>query len=157
MRIIFILRSGISLLFCWCFLTIRTRWNAVWVPVLVVILFIPQYAVAFAEGHRYARQDELQMARAAIARRGADLSRAVIFGDSIFWPVFKDLSFKWSATLFNSHTIPPGTIYLICGRASPFYSFEHRCADELPVRGDMQQIDQFSWAGRKYLIYEQRK
>jgi hypothetical protein len=32
------------------------------------------------------------VARSAIASRGTDLSNAHIFGDSIFWPVFKDLS-----------------------------------------------------------------
>jgi hypothetical protein len=78
------------------FLTISVAWRAVAVPVLVLVLFVPQYAVAYVEGHKYARQDELQVARSAIARRSGNLSRAHIFGDSIFWPVFKDLSFEWS-------------------------------------------------------------
>jgi hypothetical protein len=137
------------------FLTISVAWRAVTVPVLVLVLFVPQYAVAYAWGHKYeyARQSELQVARSAIAGRGTDLSRAHIFGDSIFWPVFKDLSFEWSPQVMHG-PIPPGTIYLICGLDRPFFPFEHVCADELPYFTGMQLVDQFSWAGRRYLIYE---
>ena len=136
------------------FLTISVHWRAVAVPVLVLVLFVPQYVVAYVEGHKYARQGELQAARSAIASRGTDLSRAHIFGDSIFWPVFKDLSFEWSPTgMFNQ---PRGTSYLICGLDPPFFTFEHVCADELPAFSGMQLVKQFSWAGRKYLIYERR-
>jgi hypothetical protein len=139
------------------FLTISSAWRAVVVPVLVLVLFVPQYAVGYVEGHKYARQGELQVARSAIAGRGTDLSHAHIFGDSIFWPVFKDLSFKWSPpVLYNPQRIPRGTIYLICGLDPPFFSFEHVCADELPAIGDMQLVEQFSWAGRRYLVYERR-
>ncbi|MGA8597952.1 MAG: hypothetical protein WB676_24820, partial [Bryobacteraceae bacterium] len=116
----------------------------------------PQYAVAYVEGHKYARQGELQVARSTIASRGTDLSRVHIFGDSIFWPVFKDLSFRWSASV-DPQRIPRGTIYLICGLDQPFFSFEHTCADELPAFGGMQLVDQFSWSGRKYLIYERHE
>ena len=85
------------------FLTISVAWRAVAVPVLVLVLFVPQYAVAYVEGHKYARQGELQVARSAIASRGTDLSHAHIFGDFIFWPVFKDLSFEWSpSVMFNT-------------------------------------------------------
>lgn len=80
------------------FLTISIRWRAVAVPAFVLLLFAPQYAMAYVEGHKYARQDELQVARRMIANRGTDLSNAHIFGDSIFWPVFKDLSFQWAPT-----------------------------------------------------------
>ena len=81
------------------FLTISVAWRAVAVPVLVLVLFVPQYAVAYVEGHKYADQGELQVARSAIASRGTDLSHAHIFGDSIFWPVFKDLSFEWAPSM----------------------------------------------------------
>jgi hypothetical protein len=139
------------------FMTISARWGAVAVPVLVLVLFVPQYAVAYVEGHKYARQDELEVARAVIASRGADLSRVHIFGDSIFWPVFKGLAFQWSVTaLSNPQAIPSGTIYLICGQDPPFYTFEHRCADELPALKGAQLVKEFSWAGRKYRIYERR-
>jgi hypothetical protein len=139
------------------FLTISIRWRAVAVPAFVLLLFVPQYAVAYVEGHKYARQDELQVARWAIASRGTDLSRAHIFGDSIFWPVFKDLSFQWAPTaLGDPQALPHGTIYLICGLDQPFYPFEHACADELPALGERRLVDQFSWAGRKYQIYERR-
>jgi hypothetical protein len=137
------------------FLTISAAWRAVAVPVLVLVLFVPQYAVAYVWGHKYeyARQGELQVARSAIANRGTDLSRAHIFGDSIFWPVFKDLSFEWSPKVSHG-PIPPGTIYLICGLDRPFFPFEHVCADELPAFTGIQLVEQFSWAGRRYLIYE---
>jgi hypothetical protein len=95
------------------------------------------------------------VARSAIGNRGTDLGHAHIFGDSIFWPVFKDLSFEWSPHVLHG-SIPPGTIYLICGLDRPFFPFEHVCADELPAFSDMQFVEQFSWAGRKYLIYERR-
>jgi hypothetical protein len=134
------------------FLTARAAWRAIVVPALVLVLFVPQYAAAYVEGHKYARQDELQVARSAIARRSADLSRAHIFGDFIFWPVFKDLSFKWTpAARYNQ---PSGTSYLICGLDPPFSPEERVCADELPYFEGMQLVERFSWAGRKYLIYE---
>ena len=139
------------------FMTISVSWRAVALPALVLVLFVPQYAVAYVWGHKYdyARQGELQVARAAIASRGADLSHAHIFGDFIFWPVFKDLSFKWSPTVMFEQ--PRGTAYLICGVDPPFFfPHEHVCADELPAFGDVQLVGQFSWAGRKYLIYERR-
>jgi hypothetical protein len=138
------------------FVTVSAAWRAVVVPALVLVLFIPQYAVAYVEGHKYARQGELQVARSAIASRGTDLSHAHIFGDAIFWPVFKDLSFRWSASV-DPQRIPSGTIYLICGLDPPFFTFEHTCADELPVFSGMQLVDEFSWSGRKYLIYERRE
>jgi hypothetical protein len=138
------------------FVTVSAAWRAVAVPALVLVLFVPQYAVAYVEGHKYARQDELQVARSAIASRGTDLSHAHIFGDSMFWPVFKDLSFRWSASV-DPQRIPSGTIYLICGLDPPFFTFEHTCADELPVFSGMQLVDEFSWSGRKYLIYERRE
>ena len=80
------------------------------------------------------------------------MSQAHIFGDFIFWPVFKDLSFEWAPTgKFNQ---PRGVSYLICGLDPPFIREEHVCGDELPAFSGMQLVDQFSWAGRKYLIYE---
>ena len=115
------------------FLTISAAWRAVAVPVLVLVLFVPQYAVAYVEGHKYARQDELQVARSAIASRGADLSHAHIFGDFIFWPVFKDLSFEWAPSGCTTTPHPPGTSYLICGLDPPFSPEERVCADELPA------------------------
>jgi hypothetical protein len=137
------------------FLTARAAWRAVALPALVLLLFIPQYAVAYVEGHKYARQSELQLARSAIASRGTDLSRAYIFGDFLFWPVFKDLSFEWSPSVwFNQGRISRGTSYLICGLDPPFSPEERVCAAELPAFGDMQLVDQFFWAGRRYLIYE---
>jgi hypothetical protein len=39
---------------------------------------------------------------------------------------------------------------------SPFSPEATVCADALPTFGDMQLIGQFSWAGRKYLVYERR-
>jgi hypothetical protein len=105
------------------FLTVSVGWRAVAVPVFVLLLFVPQYAVAYVWGHRYsyARQGELQVARSAIASRGTDLSHAHIFGDFIFWPVFKDLSFEWSPSFwFNQRSMPRGTSYLICGLDPPF-------------------------------------
>jgi hypothetical protein len=134
------------------FLTISVAWRAVALPVLVLVLFVPQYAVAYIWGHKYARQDEPQVARSAIASRGTDLSQAHIFGDFIFWPVFKDLSFEWAPT--GKFKQPRGISYLICGLDPPFIREEHVCADELPAFGGTQLVDQFSWAGRKYLIYE---
>jgi hypothetical protein len=140
------------------FLTISIAWRAIAVPVLVLVLFVPQYAVGYVEWHKYARQNDLQVARSIIAGRGTDLSHAHIFGDSIFWPVFKDISFQWTpSVLYNPQRIPPGTSYLICGLDPPFFTFEHVCADELPAFGDMQLVGQFPWAGRKYLIYERRE
>jgi hypothetical protein len=136
------------------FLTISIRWRAVAVPVFVLVLFGPMYMVAYVEGHKYARQGELEVARSAIASRGTDLSHAHIFGDSIFWPVFKDLSFQWTRSVMSKQ--PPGTSYLICGLDPPLNSSEHACADELPAFSGMQLVDQFSWAGLKYLIYERR-
>jgi hypothetical protein len=140
------------------FLTISVAWRAVAVPVLVLVLFVPQYAVAYVEGHKYARQGELQVARSVIASRGTDLSHATIFGDFIFWPVFKDLSFEWSPSAFyDPRRVPPGEVYLICGLDPPFSPQERVCADELPAFSGMQLVEQFSWAGRKYLIYERRE
>jgi hypothetical protein len=136
------------------FLTISVAWRAVAVPVVVLVLFVPQYAVAYVEGHKYAGQGELQVARSAIASRGTDLSHAHIFGDFIFWPVFKDLSFEWAPT--HEFEQPNGTSYLICGLDPPFSPSERVCADELRAFSGMQLVDQFSWAGRKYFIYERR-
>jgi hypothetical protein len=134
------------------FLTVSVAWRAVAVPVLVLVLFVPQYAVAYVWGHKYAGQGELQVARAAIASRGTDLSHAHIFGDFKFWPVFKDLSFEWSpSVMFNK---PRGTAYLICSVDPPLCCGERKCADELPAFSGMQLVEQFSWADRKYLIYE---
>ena len=138
------------------FVTITAAWRPVAVPALVLVLFIPQYAVAYVEGHKYARQEELQVARSAIAGRGTDLSHAHIFGDSIFWQVFKDLSFQWAPSV-HPERVPAGPIYLICGLDPPFFTFEHVCAEELPAFGDMELVEQFSWAGRKYLVYERRE
>jgi hypothetical protein len=137
------------------FVTISVHWRAVAVPVLVLVLFVPQYAVGYFEWHKYARQDDLQVARSAIAIHGTNLSHAHIFGDSIFWPVFKDLSFEWTPSVMSKQ--PPGTSYLICGLEPPFFTFEHVCADELPAFSDMQLVEQFSWVGRRYLIYERRE
>jgi len=136
------------------FLTISVAWRAVALPALVLVLFVPQYAVAYIEGRKYADQGELQVARSAIASRSTDLSHAHIFGDSIFWPVFKDLSFQWAPSMSKQ---PRGTSYLICGLDPPFFTFEHVCADELPAFSGMQLVEQFSWAGRKYLVYERRE
>jgi len=137
------------------FLTISVAWRAVALPALVLVLFIPQYAVAYVWGHKYADQGELQVARSAIGSRGTDLSHAHIIGDFIFWPVFKDLSFQWSPSVMSKQ--PRGTSYLICGLDPPFSPEERVCADELPAFSDMQLVEQFSWAGRKYLIYERRE
>jgi hypothetical protein len=133
------------------FLTISVAWRAVALPALILVLFVPQYAMAYIEGRKYADQGELQVSRSAIASRGADLRHAHIFGDSIFWPVFKDLSFEWAPSV---RKLPPGTSYLICSLDLPFLPLEHACADELPAFSHMQLVEQFSWAGRKYLIYE---
>jgi hypothetical protein len=123
------------------FLTISIAWRAILVPVFVLVLLAPQYAVAYVEGHRYARQDELEVARSATARHDTDLSHAQIFGDSILWPVFKDLSFARapSAMFKQSH----GTSYLICSLDPSFSTFEYACADELPAFGDMDLVEQF--------------
>jgi hypothetical protein len=138
-------------------MTASAAWRAVVLPALVLALFAPQYAVAYVEGHKYARQGELQVARSAIASRGADLSQAHIFGDFIFWPVFKDLSFEWSpSVLHHLRGIPPGTIYLICGLDPPFSPEESVCVEALPTFRDMRLMEQFSWAGRNYRIYERR-
>ena len=140
------------------FMTASVAWRPVVLPALVLALFVPQYAVAYVEGHKYARQGELQVARSAIASRGTDLSQAHIFGDFIFWPVFKDLSFEWSpSVLHHLRGIPPGTIYLICGLDPPFSPEESVCVEALPTFRDMQLIEQFSWAGRNYRIYERRE
>jgi hypothetical protein len=142
------------------FLTISVAWRAVALPALVLVLFVPQYAVAYVRGHKYSYsgQGELQVARSAIVSRGTDLSHACIFGDSIFWPVFRDLSFEWSPSVwYYQRRIPNGTIYLICGLDPPFFPFERVCADELPTFSDMELVEQFSWAGRKYLVYERRE
>jgi hypothetical protein len=139
------------------FMTASAAWRPVVLPMLVLALFVPQYAVGYVEGHKYARQGELQVARSAIASRGADLSQAHIFGEFIFWPVFKDLSFEWSSSvLHHIRGIPPGTIYLICGLDPPFSPDESACVEALPTFRDMQLIEQFSWAGRSYRIYERR-
>jgi hypothetical protein len=140
------------------FLTIRVAWRPVVLPALVLVLFVPQYAVAYDWAHKYSAQSELQVARWAIASRGTDLSHAHIFGDFIFWPMFKDLSFEWSP-LFSSyyHRNVHDTIYLICGLDTPFSPQESTCADELPASSNMQLIDQFLWAGRQYLVYERRE
>jgi hypothetical protein len=138
------------------FLTASAAWRAIAVPALVMVLFVPQYAMGYVWGHKYeyARQSELQVARSAIVRHSPDLSQAHIFGDFIFWSVFKDLSFRWApAGKFDQ---PPGTSYLICGLDKPFSPEERVCADELPYFSGMQRVDQFSWAGRNYLIYERR-
>ena len=137
------------------FLTIRVASRVVALPAFALVLFVPQYAVAYVEGHKYADQGKLQVARSAIASRGTDLSHAHIFGDSIFWPVFKDLSFVWTpSALRDPQRIPPGTSYLICGLDPPFHTFERVCGDNLPAFSGMQLVDQFSWSDRKYLIYE---
>lgn len=140
------------------FLTIDLAWRPVALPALVLVLFIPQYAVAYVWAHKYAKQSELQVARSAIASRGTDMSHAHVFGDFIFWPVFKDLSFEWSP-LFSSyyHRAPHDTIYLICGLDPPFSPQESTCADELPASSNMKLIEQFSWVGRQYLVYERRE
>ncbi len=140
------------------FVTVSRAWRAIAVPALVLVLFVPQYAVAYVEGHKYTRQNELEVARRVIASRGTDLSHAHIFGDSIFWPVFKDLSFQWTpSVMYEPQRIPRGTSYLICGLDPPFFTFEHTCAQELPAFDLIQLIEQFSWASRKYLIYERRE
>jgi hypothetical protein len=74
------------------FVTISVHWRAVAVGAGAVRSAIRG---GYVGGHKYARRDELQVARSAIASRGTDLSNAHIFGDSI--PVFKDLSFQWTA------------------------------------------------------------
>jgi hypothetical protein len=140
------------------FQTISVAWRPVALPALVLVLFVPQYAVAYVWAHKYAGQGELQVARSVIGSRDTDLSHAHIFGDFIFWPVFKDLSFEWFPAVWgNQRRIPRGTIYLICGLDPPFSPQEHVCADELPAFSDVQLVAQFSWAGRKYLIYERRE
>jgi hypothetical protein len=139
------------------FMTVSAAWRAIVLPALVLMLFGPQYAVGYIEGHKYARQDELEVARSAIAGRGTDLSHAHIYGDFIFWPVFKDLSFEWSPSILHHlRGIARGTIYLICGLEPPFSPEESVCAEALPTFSDMQLVAQFSWAGRNYLIYERR-
>jgi hypothetical protein len=141
------------------FLTVSLAWRAVALPALVLVLFVPQYAVAYVWGHKYsyARQGELQVARSVIASR-TDLSHAHIFGDFIFWPVFKDLSFEWSPSFwFMQRRMPRGTSYLICGLDPPFSPQELVCAEDLLVFSDMQLVERFSWAGRDYLIYERRE
>jgi hypothetical protein len=141
------------------FLTVDVTRRAVVLPALVLLLFLPQYAMAYVEGRKYADQDGLQAARSSIAGRGTDLSRAHIFGDFIFWPVFKDLSFAWSPSvwMFRQGRMPPsGTNYLICSLDPPFNPSERACADQLPTFGEMQLVDRFAWADRTYLVYERR-
>ena len=96
------------------------------------------------------RQGGLQVARSAIARHRADLGQAHNFGDFIFWPVFKDFSFKWAPAAGSNQL--SGTSYLICGLDPPFSPDERLCAEELPYSGGMQLVDQFSSADRRYLI-----
>ena len=142
------------------FLTVSAAWRAIALPAAVLILFVPQYAVAYVWGHKYsyARQGELRVTRSAIASRGTDLSHAHIFGDFIFWPPFKDLSFEWApAVWFLDQRIPLGTSYLICSLDPPFSPQELVCADELLIFSDMRFVEQFSWAGRDYVIYERRE
>jgi hypothetical protein len=68
-----------------------------------------------------------------------------------------DVSFEWAPSiLHHQRPIPVGTIYLICGLDPPFSPEARVCADALPTFGDMQLIGQFSWADRKYLVYERR-
>jgi len=141
------------------FLTVSLAWRAIALPALVLVLFVPQYTVAYVWGHKYsyAQQGELHVARSVLAS-GTDLSHAHIFGDFIFWPVFKDLSFEWSPSFwFNQRLMPRGTSYLICGLDPPFSPQELVCADELVIFSDMQLVEKFSWAGRDYLIYEWRE
>src|SRR5262249_44434379 len=38
------------------FTTISVKWRAVVLPALVLVLFVPQYAVAYVWGHKYSRQ-----------------------------------------------------------------------------------------------------
>jgi hypothetical protein len=138
------------------FMTVSAAWRAIVLPALVLVLFVPQYAVGYIEGHKYARQDELEVARSAIADRGTDLSHAHIYGDFIFWPVFKDLSFQWTPSILHHlRGVARGTIYLICGLERPNPQ-ESVCAEALPMFSDIQLVAQFSWAGRTYLIYERR-
>src|SRR6516164_7045993 len=142
------------------FMTVSVAWRAIAVPVFVLVLFVPQYAVAYVWGHKYsyALQGELQVARSVIDSHGTDSSHAHIFGDFIFWPLFKDLSFEWSPSFwFNQQRIPRGTSYLICGLDPPYCPNELDCANELLVFNDMRLVEQFSWAGRDYLIYERRE
>jgi len=139
------------------FMTASAAWRAIVLPALVLVLFVPQYAVGYIEGHKYARQNELEVARSAIAGRGTDLSQAHIYGDFIFWPVFKDLSFEWSPSILHHlRGIARGTTYLICGLDPPFSPEESVCAEALPTFSGMQLVAQFSWAGRNYRIYERR-
>jgi hypothetical protein len=139
------------------FLSTSAAWRAVAVPALVLIFFVPQYVVGYAEAHKYARQGELQVARSIITNRGTDLTHSYIFGDFNFWPVFKDLSFRWSVLiLHHARPLPADLIYLICGIDLPFSPEESVCTDALPTFGDMQLIGHFSWADRRYLVYERR-
>jgi hypothetical protein len=39
----------------------------------------------------------------------------------------------------------------------PFRPYEHVCAAEVPAFSGMQLLEKFSWAGRKYLVYERRE
>jgi hypothetical protein len=58
------------------------------------------------------------------------LSQAHIFGDFIFWPVFKDLSFEWSpSVLYHLRGVPAGTIYLMSGLDPPFSPEERVCVE----------------------------
>jgi hypothetical protein len=77
-----------------------------------------------------------------------------ISSGTLYSGLFKDLSFEWSPVVDKQ---PGGTSYLICGLDLPFSPQERICADELPDFGGMQLVDQFSWARRKYLIYERRE
>ena len=144
--------------FLLAFMTISVAWRAVALPALVLVLFVPMYVVAYVEGRKYAGQNKLWAARPAIANLGTELSHAYIFGDFIFWPVFKDLSFEWTPlVLHHLRGIPRAPIYLICGLDPPFSPEESVCADALPAFGSMQLVERFVWASRKYLIYERRE
>lgn len=136
------------------FVTVGSAWRAVALPALVLLVFVPQYAIAYVEGHKYYYQKDLGVARAIIASRASNLNNVQIFGDFIFWPIFKDLSFRWTPTgKFNQ---APGMSFLICGLDPPFSPEERVCADELPAFHGMQLISQFSWADRSYRIYERQ-
>jgi hypothetical protein len=92
------------------FMTASAAWRPVVLPVLVLALFVPQYAVGYVEGHKYARQSELQVARSAIASRGADSSHAHIFCTSHFClqtPLVRMVPVGPALAT----GIPPGTIY----------------------------------------------
>jgi len=66
------------------FLTVSRAWRAVAVPALVLVLFLPQYAVAYVWGHKfsYARQGELQVARGRTPAYFATVARFHRFSPS---------------------------------------------------------------------------